>query len=102
MWLCSGVGSEKVLRRLASQVDEKRHPRTNATVNQLLDKHFELLTLEQSTLATYVGYSKAGSSSPPPPSRHRSTISRLPDHRLPALGSGDSDRPPGNNDLFRG
>lgn len=48
--------AEKVLRRLANQVDERRHPRTNATVDQLLDTHFELLTLEQSTLATYVGY----------------------------------------------
>jgi integrase/DNA-binding transcriptional regulator YhcF (GntR family) len=48
--------AEKVMRRLASQVDERRHPRTNATVNQLLDKHFELVTLERSTLATYRGY----------------------------------------------
>jgi iron complex transport system substrate-binding protein len=39
---------------------------------------------------------------PAPPSRHRSTISRLPDHRLSALGSGDSDRRPGSGDLFRG
>ncbi|WP_219420398.1 site-specific integrase [Pseudonocardia nigra] len=48
--------AEKVMRRLAGQVDERRHPRTNATVNQLLDKHFELVTLERNTLATYVGY----------------------------------------------
>jgi hypothetical protein len=36
--------------------DERRHPRTNATVNQLLDKHFELITPERSTLATHRGY----------------------------------------------
>ncbi|MDP8929847.1 MAG: hypothetical protein M3O70_15065 [Actinomycetota bacterium] len=48
--------AEKVMRRLASQVDERRHPRTDATVGQLLDKHFELLALERSTLSTYQGY----------------------------------------------
>lgn len=48
--------AEKVMRRLASQVDERRQPRTNATVDQLLDRHFELVTLEENTLATYVGY----------------------------------------------
>jgi integrase len=42
--------------RLLNQVDEKRHSRTNATVNQLLDRHFDLVTLERSTLATYLGY----------------------------------------------
>lgn len=48
--------AEKVARRLAGQVDERRHPRTNATVDHLLDRHFELVTLERSTLATYLGY----------------------------------------------
>jgi integrase len=48
--------AEKVARRLAGQVDERRHPRTKATVDQLLDKHFELATLERSTIATYQGY----------------------------------------------
>ena len=48
--------AEKVLRRLGKQVDERRHPKTNATVNQLLDQHFELLTLERSTTDTYVRY----------------------------------------------
>jgi integrase len=47
--------AEKVARRLAGQVDERRHPRTTATVDQMLDRHFELATLERSTLATYVG-----------------------------------------------
>lgn len=48
--------AQKVARRLAGQVDERRHPRTNATVDQLLERHFELVTLERSTLATYLGY----------------------------------------------
>lgn len=48
--------AEKVMRRLAGQVDEHRQPRTNATVDQLLDRHFELVTLEENTLATYAGY----------------------------------------------
>lgn len=35
------------------QVDEQRSLRTAATVEQLLDRHFELLEVEPSTLATY-------------------------------------------------
>ncbi|MFD1533583.1 hypothetical protein [Pseudonocardia aurantiaca] len=45
--------AEKALRRLVVQVDEQRSPRTAATVEQLLDRHFELLEVEPSTLATY-------------------------------------------------
>jgi integrase len=48
--------AEEARTRLLNQVDEKRQPRTNATVNQLLDRHFELGTWEWSTRATYVGY----------------------------------------------
>lgn len=48
--------AEKAVRRLANQVDERQHPKTSATVNQLLDQHFELLTLERSTMDTYVRY----------------------------------------------
>ncbi|HET9258468.1 MAG TPA: hypothetical protein VFO16_25185 [Pseudonocardiaceae bacterium] len=47
------AGAEKVMRRLATEVDERRNPRTSATVNQLLDRHFELAELEENTLATY-------------------------------------------------
>ncbi len=47
--------AERALRRLVTQVDERRSPRTTATVDQLLDRHFELLELEPSTLATYRG-----------------------------------------------
>ena len=34
--------AEKTLTRLQNQVDEKRHPRTAATVDQLLDKYLEV------------------------------------------------------------
>jgi ribosomal protein L13E len=44
--------AQKVARRLAGQVDERRHSRTTTTVDQLLDRHFGLVTLERSTLAT--------------------------------------------------
>lgn len=45
--------AEKALTRLLSQVDEQRNARTRATVNQLLDKHFELLTVEETTRIGY-------------------------------------------------
>ncbi len=48
--------AEAALTRLLNQVDEKRHPRTSATVNQLLDRHLETLDVERSTRKTYVGY----------------------------------------------
>ncbi|MEV1292758.1 tyrosine-type recombinase/integrase [Pseudonocardia sp. NPDC049635] len=48
--------AEKTMRRLATQVDERRSPRTGATVDQLLDKHFELADLDRNTLSTYRGY----------------------------------------------
>jgi len=48
--------AEATRTRLLNQVDERRHPRTNATVNQMLDRHFELAKLEPATRSTYVGY----------------------------------------------
>ncbi len=45
--------AQKAMRRLANQVGERRNPRTNATVDQLLDRHFELAELEVNTLANY-------------------------------------------------
>jgi integrase len=45
--------AQKALRRMANQVDERRNPRTSATVNQLLDRHFELAELEKNTLINY-------------------------------------------------
>jgi hypothetical protein len=36
-------------------VDEDRSPRTRATVNQLLDRHLEVIELEPTTRQGYVG-----------------------------------------------
>jgi hypothetical protein len=54
--LMRGPTPGRPLRRLSNQVDQRRHPKTNATVDPLLDQHFELLTLERSTIDTYVRY----------------------------------------------
>jgi integrase len=45
--------ADKAMRRLATEVDERHNPRTSATVNQLLDRHFELAELEENTLTNY-------------------------------------------------
>jgi integrase len=37
--------AKKALTRLLNQVDERRNPRTRATVDQLLDRYLELLAL---------------------------------------------------------
>src|ERR671910_3769470 len=48
--------AEKVRTRLLSQVDERRNPRTKATVNQLLDRYVQVLDVEEATRTTYRGY----------------------------------------------
>jgi hypothetical protein len=48
--------ADKLMRRLASQIDERRNPRTNATVDQMLDRYFEVIDLERNTISTYTGY----------------------------------------------
>ena len=48
--------AQKALRRLGTQIDERRNPRTSATVDQLLDHYFELLDRDTSTMRTYAGY----------------------------------------------
>jgi len=48
--------ADEALARLRAQVREQRHPRTNATLNQLLDRHLEMIEAERTTLATYRGY----------------------------------------------
>jgi integrase len=42
--------------RLLNQVDERRHPRTAATVGQLLERHLGELRVARKTLHTYQGY----------------------------------------------
>ncbi|MET9019611.1 hypothetical protein ABZV93_06495 [Actinopolymorpha sp. NPDC004070] len=47
--------AEKVRTQLLAQVDERRNPRTRATVNQLLDRWLEMVELERTTRVGYVG-----------------------------------------------
>jgi hypothetical protein len=64
--------AEKALRRLLSQIDERRHPTTNATLDQLLDRYLETLDVAESTrrmfakyaekhIRPFIGKTKAGS-----------------------------------------
>lgn len=46
--------AEKARTRLLAQVDEKRTPRTRATVNQMLDKWLDVLDVQPSTRQGYV------------------------------------------------
>lgn len=48
--------AEKVRTRLLGQVDDRRNPRTRATLNQLLDRYIEVLDVDESTRRTYLGY----------------------------------------------
>jgi hypothetical protein len=45
--------AEKARTRLLSQIDERRNPRTKATMNQLLDRWLVILDVEPSTLVGY-------------------------------------------------
>ncbi len=47
--------AEKVQTRLLNQVDERRSPKTEVTVNKLLDKWLEVLDVERTTRIGYVG-----------------------------------------------
>ena len=44
------------MRRLVGQVDERPPPRTNATLDQLLDRYLETLDVGRTTLAMYTKY----------------------------------------------
>jgi integrase len=46
--------AEKALTRLLNQVDERRNPKTKATLNQLLDRWLDVAELEVSTRNGYV------------------------------------------------
>lgn len=52
----AGAEAQKALRRLANQVDERRNPRTNATINQLLDRYLDQFDGAPRTLELYRGY----------------------------------------------
>lgn len=45
--------AEKARTRLLAEVDDRRNPRTNATVGQLLDRYLELLDIEETTRKGY-------------------------------------------------
>src|ERR1700704_2680876 len=45
--------AEQILVRLVNQVNERRHPRTNATVSQLLDRYLDNFDGAYSTLNNY-------------------------------------------------
>jgi integrase len=46
--------AEKIRTRFLNQVDERRNPRTKATLNQLLDRWLEVVELEPTTRSGYV------------------------------------------------
>lgn len=48
--------AERAIRRLQTQVDERRQPRTNASLSQLIERHLELAELDETTRRTYLGY----------------------------------------------
>lgn len=45
--------AEKVRTRLLAEVDDRRNPRTSATVNQLLERYLEVLKIEDTTRVGY-------------------------------------------------
>jgi hypothetical protein len=47
--------AEEARTRLLNQVDEKRNPRTRATVDQLLDRWVSVINVDPSTLRGYEG-----------------------------------------------
>lgn len=49
----AAAAAEKVRTRLLSKVDERRAPKTNATVNQLIDRYLERLDVEPTTYDRY-------------------------------------------------
>src|SRR5215207_1302076 len=48
--------AERLRTRLLAEVDERRNPRTRATVNQMLDRYLAVLDVEPTTRVTYEGY----------------------------------------------
>lgn len=48
--------AEKVRIRLVAQVDDRRNPKTAATVDQLLTRHLSMLKVGPNTMTGYEGY----------------------------------------------
>ncbi|TVT60129.1 tyrosine-type recombinase/integrase [Amycolatopsis rhizosphaerae] len=47
--------AKKVLARFVNEVNERRNPRTSATLNQLMDRYLELLDVDTTTKQRYEG-----------------------------------------------
>ena len=52
----AGQVAERIRTRLLGQLDERRSPRTRATIGQLLDRWLQVLDVDPSTRRTYDGY----------------------------------------------
>src|SRR5918995_7030256 len=78
--------AEKVRTRLLSQVDERRNPRTKATVNQLLDRYVQVLDVEEATRATYLGTSTTGAAPSSAPCRSAGSTGRFSTRSTPSCG----------------
>jgi hypothetical protein len=50
--------AEKVRTRLLNRLDERRNPTTRATVNQLMDRYFDVLDVEETSRAAYLSVTK--------------------------------------------
>lgn len=50
--------AEAVRVRMTHEINERRNPRTKATVNQLLDRYEKVLDVDRTTKRTYLGYIK--------------------------------------------
>lgn len=50
--------AERARTRLQSEVDDRRNPRTNATVTQLMDRYLDMLDVEDTTRAGYEGITR--------------------------------------------
>lgn len=48
--------AERVVRGFLTQIDEKRNPRTSASLDQLLDRYLETLDVGEGTRKMYVKY----------------------------------------------
>jgi integrase len=48
--------AERARTRLLAQVDDRRNPRTRATIDQMLDRYLSVLDVEPTTKSTYEGY----------------------------------------------
>ncbi|MEU7815326.1 hypothetical protein [Pseudonocardia sp. NPDC049154] len=54
----AALRAEKALTRLMNELDERRNPRTTASVDNLLDRYFALFDRERTTTSTYARYAE--------------------------------------------